>query len=217
MDAAQALKEYAEKAVRDLREGQPLDPLTRALIRLGLAASVTALDRQAMAHAIEAAFDVGANVDQVEEIIALVSGLGVHTLMLSQTLVLEAASARGLIDRSAPLDEMRQKLWDDKVGDDPFWTGFERENPGFLDAMLRLNPTLFHAFFDYCAVPWQIGSVRALTKELTAVACDLCPTHIFGPGFRVHLANAISLGAGRRQIIETLELASHAPGHAGVR
>lgn len=211
-----ALRADIVAAARDLPEGEGLDTLARALIQLGLAVSVTALDRQAIAEAINGAFDAGASPDQVEEIIALVSGMGVHSLMISQTMVLAAAAARGLIDTGTPLDAERQAMWDKYVGDDPFWIGFEQENPGFLSAMLRLCPTQFAAFFDYCAVPWKIGSIRARTKELVAIACDIAPTHAFGPGARLHLRNAIALGATRCQIMEMLEIAAAGPGHPGI-
>lgn len=215
-DIVAKLREQAITTVAALPEGEGLDTLSRTLIELGLAVSVTALDRQALAERIDSAFSAGASLDQVEEIIALVSGLGVHSLMVSQAMVLGAADRCGLIDADAPLDAERQALWEKYVGDDPFWVGFEHENPGFLSAMLRLQPALFTAFFDYCAVPWKIGSVRARTKELVAIACDIAPTHAFGPGFRLHLRNAIALGATRRQIMETLDIAAGAPGNPGI-
>lgn len=215
-DIVAKLREQAITTVAALPEGEGLDTLSRTLIELGLAVSVTALDRQALAERIDSAFSAGASLDQVEEIIALVSGLGVHSLMVSQAMVLGAADRCGLIDADAPLDAERQALWKKYVGDDPFWVGFEHENPGFLSAMLRLQPALFTAFFDYCAVPWKIGSVRARTKELVAIACDIAPTHAFGPGFRLHLRNAIALGATRRQIMETLDIAAGAPGNPGI-
>lgn len=122
-----------------------------------------------------------------------------------------------MLETSGPLDEERADLWQRHVGDDPFWAGFERELPGFLDALLRLSPSLFVGFFDYCAIPWKMGTVRARTKELAALACDANPSHRFEPGFRVHLANALSLGISPRSIRETLEIAGNLPEHSGYR
>ena len=176
---------------------------------------MTALDRSAVAAAITQCFDAGASVAQVQEIIALTSGLGVHTLMVTATAVLDTAIARGLIDAEAPLDAERQTLWDRHVGHDPFWTGFSAELPGFLEAMLRLSPDIFIGFFVYCAIPWRSGTVRARIKELAALACDAAPSHRFRPGFRVHLKNAIALGIGRRAILQALDIAAAAPEHCG--
>jgi hypothetical protein len=58
--------------------------------------------------------------------------------------------------------------------------------------------------------------VRARVKELLAMACDATPAHVFMPGFRLHLANAISLGASRQAIDECIELAALAPPHIGI-
>lgn len=215
----ESLRREAEAALdaagKGTGPGAPLDPLARALVILGLTACVTALDRAALDAAIGAAFDAGASVAQVQEVIALISGLGVHSLMVSAVPVLDAARRRGLADAVAEWDSARQTLWDTHVGEDPFWNGFERENPGFLKAMLTLSPDIFAGFFAYCAIPWQSGTVRAVVKELIAMASDATPTHRFSPGFRVHLNNAIALGAGRAAILETLDIAASAPLHCG--
>ena len=209
------LRREAEALTCDAPAGDPLDPLARALIALAVAVSVTALDRGAIDATIDAAFDAGAGAAQVQEIIALVSGLGVHSLMASARPVLEAAQRRGLVDADTPLDPERQRLWDQHVGDDPFWSGFSAELPGFLEAMLRLSPATFAGFFAYCAIPWQSGTVRARIKELAAMACDATPTHRFRPGFRLHLKNALGLGIGRAAILEALDIAARAPEHRG--
>jgi len=209
------LRAEAEMLTAELPAGQPLDQTAEALIRLAANASVTALDRAAVREAIGLALDSGASIAQVQEIIALASGLGVHSLMISSTAVLEEASRRELVDPSAPLDNERQMLWDKHVGNDPFWASFSEELPGFLESMLRLSPDIFVGFFDYCAIPWRSGTVRARIKELAALACDAAPSHRFRSGFRVHLKNAINLGVGRIAIMQALDIAAAAPEHCG--
>jgi alkylhydroperoxidase/carboxymuconolactone decarboxylase family protein YurZ len=209
------LRAEAEVLTAGLAEGEALDAQALALIALATAVSVTALDRQAISAAIAQTLDAGASVTQVQEVIVLASGLGVHSLMVSAVAVLDEAAKRGLADREAPLDPGRQALWDKHVGDDPFWNGFSEELPGFLEAMLRLSPDIFTGFFAYCAIPWRSGTVRAKVKELAALACDAAPSHRFRPGFRVHLKNAIKLGVGRKAIFQALDLAAAAPEHRG--
>jgi alkylhydroperoxidase/carboxymuconolactone decarboxylase family protein YurZ len=209
------LRAEAEALTAQLPAGEPLDAQAAALIALAAAVSVTSLDRLAIDTAIARAFDAGSSIAQVQEIIALVSGLGVHSLMVSAAAVLDEAGRRGLADPLAPLDLQRQALWDEHVGDDPFWTAFSAELPGFLEAMLRLSPDIFTGFFAYCAIPWQSGTVRARVKELAAIACDAAPSHRFRPGFRVHLNNAIKLGVGRTAILQALDIAAAAPEHRG--
>ena len=209
------LRAEAEALTADLPPGDPLDPLAEALVTLAVAVSATSLDRGAIHAAIARAMDAGATVAQIQEMIALVSGMGVHSLMVSAVPVLAEAARRGLARPDAPLDAERQALWDKHVGDDPFWTGFSDELPGFLDAMLRLSPDIFVGFFDYCAIPWRSGTVRAKVKELASIACDAAPSHRFRPGFRVHLRNAIQLGVGRNAIVQALDIAAAAPEHTG--
>lgn len=195
----------------DAPEGEPLDALADALIDLGVRVSVTCLDQPGIEAAVGAARAAGATPEQMQEVIALVSGLGVHSLMASAPVILAAAGTPGV-----PLTAAQAALWARHVGDDPYWREFEAEMPGFLDALLRTAPTLFEGFFAYCAIPWTTRHVPALTKELVAIACDANRTHRFGPGLRLHVRNARKLGAGRRAILRTLEIAAAAPGHAGV-
>ena len=206
----------AEAELVNVAEGDNLDALSRALIDLAVKASVTALDVRALDEAMSSALDTGASPTQIQEIISLASGLGVHSLMVSARRLAELAAERGDPLLKEPLDADRQALWDRYIGDDPYWVAFERDVPGFLDALIRLSPVQFRAFHDYCAVPWKSGSVRALTKELAALATDATPTHRYMPGFRMHLRNALKLGAGQRAIRETLAIAAAAPEHRGV-
>lgn len=136
-------------------------------------------------------------------------------MMTAATII--AAAARAGEAAGGPLTEDQQKLWSRYVGEDPFWESFEREMPGFLEAMLRLSPDQFAAFFEYCAIPWKSGAVSARIKELVAMAVVATPAHRFLPGFKLHLANAITLGAEGVAIDEALDLAEDAPPHSGTR
>jgi hypothetical protein len=199
-----------------MEAGTPLTRLDAQLIRLGVAVSVTSLDRASIESVIKDCFSNGGTPAQIQEIVSLVSGLGVHSLMIASSAILDAARAAGFV-----VDDMlsagQQALWDQHVGDDPFWASFEKELPGFLRAMLILSSDQFTAFFDYCAVPWKSGQVRARIKELTAMACDATSAHRFLPGFRLHLANAVALGAGRLAIDEAMAIARSSPEHKGTR
>jgi len=204
------LHRLATAALSGVDDGPSLSSLDIALIRVGLAASVTSLNSAAIHTGVNDALAAGCTAPQIQEVISLVSGLGVHSLMATAVPIVKAAGLE-----SAPLTPEQQELWNKYVGNDPFWADFETELPGFLEAMLKLSADQFIAFFDYCAVPWKNGYVRAKLKELIAMACDGTPAHIFIPGFRLHLTNAIKIGVGRKAILECLELAAAAPSHEG--
>ncbi len=198
-------------------DGDALDPVAAALIRYAVAASVSSLDRAGIETAAATAIASGAEVDQLVEMTALVSGLGVHSLMASAVPLVRLAGKQEAAAASAGLDTMRQEIWDRQIGASRYWAEFSRHFPGFLDATLRLSPPLFEAFLDFCALPWRMDAVSAVTKELAALACDAAPGQRFVPGFDLHLANAIALGAGRLAIEAALAIGADAPRHIGYR
>jgi alkylhydroperoxidase/carboxymuconolactone decarboxylase family protein YurZ len=197
-------------------DGEPLDAATRALIALGVSASVSSLNAGATRRHAEEALQAGATPDQVHEAVVLVSGLGVHSLMEGSRTVAELLRERGDATMRGPLDARREQLWKQHVDGDAFWASFEQSVPGFLDALVRLSPEAFAAFFAYCRVPWETGALPAITKELISVAADGSTTHRYLPGLRLHITNALKLGAGRRPVLEALDIAAGAPAHEGV-
>jgi alkylhydroperoxidase/carboxymuconolactone decarboxylase family protein YurZ len=197
-------------------DGEPLDAATAALVALGVSASAASLDAAGTRRHAERALEAGATAEQVHEAVVLVSGLGVHSLMEGSRTVADLLRERGDAAIDAPLDDRRAQLWAAHVDGDPYWASFEQAVPGFLDALVRLSPEAFAAFFAYCRVPWETGALRAVTKELISVAADGSSTHRYLPGLRLHVANAVALGAGRRAVLEALDIAAAAPGHEGV-
>lgn len=207
------LEDVRAEAMRQLEgvpEGDDLDARTAALVAFAAHLSVTTLDTQGGLPHARKAMEQGATEAQLVEILLLVSALGVHSLFEGVRLV------RGLGADGAPRDAGRQRLWDEHVGGNRYWEAFEQEVPGFLDGLLQTSPPGFDLFFRYCALPWQSAQLPPLTKELVAMAVDATPTHRFLPGLRLHLRNAIKLGAGSRQIVQVLDVAAATPAHAGI-
>ena len=209
------LHQEAHQILQGQAEGEGLDGLAEALIQLAVVVSVTTLSSPHISIAINNAFHAGATLDQVQEIITLVSALGVHSLMIASGPLLAIASQHKLIDITEAFDAHRQSLWDEYVGEKPYWKSFSSEMPGFLESLLRISPETFAGFFTYCSIPWRNATVSPHIKELAAMACDATPSHRFLPGFRVHLKNAIALGIGSRALLQTLKIAEGAPEHRG--
>lgn len=210
------LRALAAATVADLEPGEGLDPLERELVTLAIASSTTALALDRMQSSMEAALGLGATPEQVVEVLLLVAPLGMHTLHEG------IRELRPVLDRLAPdrlrqdLDDEQRALRDTFEGHSSYWERLDAQLPGFIDGLLRLSPTGYRAFFEFCAVAWKDGSLPALTRELVYLAIDATPTHRYGPGFRLHLDNAIRLGATRRQVHDVLELAAAGPEHLGV-
>lgn len=213
MITLQQVHDEARHLLEGAPEGTPLDEATAQLVAFAVRISVTTLDAAGAAVHAQAALRAGATPIQLREVVFLVSGLGVHSLFEGLRLTQPTPErSDGVTER----DAHREALWETWVGTDRYWQGFEREVPGFLPGLLEASPDGFDAFFRYCAVPWKSGHLPALAKELIAMACDATPTHRYLPGMRLHLRNALKLGAGQAMLLGALELAASAPAHPGV-
>ncbi len=76
------------------------------------------------------------------------------------------------------------------------------------DQLLEWDPEFFEAYFNFSAVPWRRRVLPPKVKEFIYIAIDAATTHLYGPGLRRHIRNALNLGATRAEILEVLELVS---------
>jgi len=79
------------------------------------------------------------------------------------------------------------------------------------------RPRASRGFIRYGAIPSQTKQLEPVVKEIISVAVDATPTHRYMPGLRLHLANALTLGSGRRALLEAIDIAAAAPAAPGVR
>jgi alkylhydroperoxidase/carboxymuconolactone decarboxylase family protein YurZ len=77
----------------------------------------------------------------------------------------------------------------------PVWDLMADWNPDFLEAYLKLR-----------SVPFKQGPLEPKFKELILIAINAATTHLYGPGVRRHIRNALALGATRDEILETIQL-----------
>ena len=77
----------------------------------------------------------------------------------------------------------------------PLWTTFSEWDPEFLEAYLRLRN-----------VPFRKGPLPKKIKELILIAINAATTHLYAPGVRRHIQNALQHGATREEIMEAIEL-----------
>lgn len=78
----------------------------------------------------------------------------------------------------------------------------------FWDGLLKLDPEFFHAYLEFSSVPWKTGVLEPKFKELIYIAIDASTTHLYEPGLRQHIRNALKHGATKAEIMEVLELTS---------
>ena len=84
------------------------------------------------------------------------------------------------------------------------------ENRGYWsplwDGLIRLSPEFFEAYMDFSSVPWKTGTLEPKVRELIYIAIDSATTHMYEPGLRVHIQNALKYGATIQEILEVYQL-----------
>lgn len=76
-----------------------------------------------------------------------------------------------------------------------------------FERMAEIHPDFVEAYLDYSLVPWRRGALDPKVRELVYFAIDISTTHLHSVGARVHLRNAVRLGAGPEELMDVAELA----------
>ena len=77
----------------------------------------------------------------------------------------------------------------------PLWEQFRELDPDFLEAYLAFRN-----------VPQSQGPLEQKYKELILIAINAATTHLYAPGVRRHIQNALKAGASMEEILETIQL-----------
>jgi alkylhydroperoxidase/carboxymuconolactone decarboxylase family protein YurZ len=99
------------------------------------------------------------------------------------------------------LTERQKALRDDFIEKRGYWNAF-------WDGLLTLDADFFEAYLAFSGVPWRNGPLEPKVKELIYIAIDAATTHLYEPGLRQHIRNALGHGATKEEIMEVLELVS---------
>ena len=99
------------------------------------------------------------------------------------------------------LTPQQQKLKDEFIAAKGYWADL-------WDGTLEMAPEFFEAYLEFARVPWRTGVLEPKVKELIFIAVDAATTHLYEPGLRIHMRNAMEQGATRDEIMEVLQLVS---------
>ena len=101
----------------------------------------------------------------------------------------------------AELDARRQKLKDEFIAARGYWSPI-------WDDILEETPDFFEAYMKFSSVPWKTGTLDPKVRELIYIAIDSSTTHMYLPGLKVHIRNALKYGATKQEIMEVYQLTS---------
>lgn len=108
---------------------------------------------------------------------------------------------------STELSERQKRLREEFVDARGFWNEF-------WDSLLALDEDFFEAYLNFSSVPWKSGPLEPKVKEFVYIAVDAAATHLYEPGIRQHIKQALALGATSAEIMEVLELTATLGIHA---
>ena len=74
--------------------------------------------------------------------------------------------------------------------------------------ILKLDEDFFETYLNFSAHPWEKGVLPPKIKEFIYIAIDAATTHLYEPGIRHHISNALRYGATKEEIMEIFELVS---------
>jgi alkylhydroperoxidase/carboxymuconolactone decarboxylase family protein YurZ len=180
-----------------------LPPKIKELIYIAIDAATTHLYDPGLRIHIRNALRYGATRDEIMEVYQLTSVLGIHTCVVGVPALLEEmrAAGRGAELEQGPLSPSQQELKTKFIADRGYWSPL-------WDGLIRLSPEFFEAYLDFSSVPWRHGTLDPKVKELIYIAIDSSTTHLFEPGLKVHIRNALGYGATPAEIMEVFQLTS---------
>lgn len=180
-----------------------LEPKVKELIYIAIDASTTHLFEPGLRLHVQNALRYGATIEEVMEVYELTSVLGIHTCTVGVPILLEELAAAGLPvpGEGRELTEREAALKEEFVRVRGYWSDL-------WDGVLALDPDFFEAYFRFSAVPFEGGVLEPKLKELIYIAIDAATTHLFEPGIRIHIRNALAHGATAAEIMEVFELTS---------
>ncbi|MFO1104680.1 MAG: carboxymuconolactone decarboxylase family protein [Amaricoccus sp.] len=166
------------------------------LVSVAICVACTNLDRTGARRHIRAALEAGASQEEVLTVIKMATVMAIHSCSLGAPILLEEAADAGVAlparaDVPTPAcDKMHaigqwNQAWDPFLALDPAWT----------DAFMATGAGIY-------------GSKVFTPKEteLLSIAFDASFTHMYAPGTRRHIRNALAAGASVAEIMEILKI-----------
>jgi alkylhydroperoxidase/carboxymuconolactone decarboxylase family protein YurZ len=150
---------------------------------------------------VASAVELGATDAELMEVFELTATLGIHAANAGVPILLEVLAETGAAPDVFDLDRRQQALKADFEANRGYWSPI-------WDGVLKLSPDFFEAYLEFSSVPWKHGVLEPKVKELIYCAFDVSSTHLWLPGLKLHMRNALGHGATPTEIMEVIQIAS---------
>ena len=166
------------------------------LISLAINIACTNLNADGTRRHIRRALDAGASRDEILFVFKCASVMAIHSCSLAAPILLEEAKAAGVQPKppaptATPACDKMKALGQWNAAWDPF---------------LSLDPAWTDEFMATGAGIYSSGVLPPKEFELLSIAFDASFTHMYAPGTRRHIHNALKSGASIEEVFEVLKL-----------
>jgi len=166
------------------------------LVSIGLNAACTNLNPDGTRRHIRAALAAGATREEILFVLKCASVMSIHSCSLGAPILLEEAKAAG--KQPAPKPQVATPACDKMKAIGQWNTAW--------DPFYQLDPVWTDEFMATAAGIYGSGVMPAKEIELISIAFDASYTHMYAPGVRRHIHNALQAGATMEEIMEVLKL-----------
>lgn len=192
------LERYLELSGHPMRDG-PLDEKTKELVFVAADAACTTLYRPGIRHHIGNALDAGATVEEIVDALEMVSAIGIHAVTEGVPVLVDET---GLPEDVSEEDREHQREIRGRFEEDRgYWSELWQE-------VLEIDQEFFEHYLNYSAHPWRTGALDPKTREFVVISADVSTNHLYMPGLRIHVQNALDLGATREEVLNVIQIAS---------
>lgn len=179
--------------------GEVLDRKFKELIHIAVDCTTTHLYHRGTRSHIRNAFDHGASLDEVLEVIILTSTIGVHSSTAGATIVQEELHPDSQPDVNDVDKSITNRL--------------KYQSDGIAD-LAHLDHDHLEHYAELVSVAWETGPLESAEKHLVLLATEITPTRLNETASRIHVKNAYDAGATEEEILAVIETASVTGVHA---
>lgn len=166
------------------------------LVSVGINAACTNLNPEGTRRHIRAALAAGATREEILFVLKCASVMAIHSCSLGAPILLEEAKAAAIQPPPTPpaatpaCDRMKA------IGQwNAAWNPFYDLDPVWTDEFMAAGAGIYGS-----------GVLPPKEVELLSIAFDASYTHMYAPGTRRHIVNALKAGATVQEIMEVLKL-----------
>lgn len=168
------------------------------LICLGINCACTNLDAGGTRRHIRGALDAGATTAEILFVVRCATVMAIHSCSLGAPILIEEAQAKGLTAPAARASPVPTPACDAMKAIGQWNTAW--------DPFLQIDPQWTDQFMAAGAAIYRSGALPPKEIELLSVAFDASFTHMYAPGTRRHIRNALAAGATLAEVMEVLKL-----------